>query len=318
MATGVSLQESYLRGRGSERSGLRVPAVSRNTHQLTNDPFRSKILLEFKAERLEEHPKPTGVEVEGLETLTGSPETDRLAYKEVIDSHRAPQHMNHIESKVIARRIRIEEPSRLVIRRKLPEEVLQIEMLKHVARVDDLALEMFHGSTVPAIYILFENPSRESTCTLGRLCKIAAIEEYEEWGEWHTVWKLLQLQATATAARTTTVATRATAMTTTTLLSADKWLYKVGGAVRWERDIGWLRRSATNIQAAAIQGTTTICEERQRTVEEKLHNKMRWRYYEWGAQSEGMKVTSNGDEDDNDTNVGGSDADNARRRSTAV
>ncbi|KIN94281.1 hypothetical protein M404DRAFT_35221 [Pisolithus tinctorius Marx 270] len=147
MATGVSLQESYLRGRGNERSGLGVPAVSRNTHQLTNDPFRSKIPLEFKAERLEEHPKPTGVEVEGLETLTGSPETDRLAYEEVIDSHRAPQHMNHIKSKVIARRIQIKEPLRLVIRRKPPEEVLRIEMLKHAARIDALALEIFHGRT---------------------------------------------------------------------------------------------------------------------------------------------------------------------------
>ncbi|KIO09233.1 hypothetical protein M404DRAFT_22408 [Pisolithus tinctorius Marx 270] len=131
-----------------------------------NKEFRSKIPLEFKAERLEEHPKPTGVEVEGLEILTGSPETDRLAYKEVIDSHRAPQHMNHIESKVIARRNWVEEPSRLVIRRKPPEEILRIKMLKHAARVDDLALEMFHGSAVPAIYILFENLSRESTRAL--------------------------------------------------------------------------------------------------------------------------------------------------------
>ncbi|KIN93675.1 hypothetical protein M404DRAFT_35877 [Pisolithus tinctorius Marx 270] len=251
MATGVSLQESYLRGRGNERSGLRVPAVSRNMHQLTNDPFRSKIPLEFEAERLKEHPKPTGVEVEGLETLTGSPETDRLAYKEATDSHREPQHMNHIESKVIARRIQIKEPSRLVIRRKPLDEVLRI------------------------VYILFENPLRESTRTLGvrtcaespamltkrshvtalrvvaartqvtlhtddsrvidRLRKITAIEEYEEWGEWRTVWKLPRLRAMATAARTTMVATRVTATTTTTLLSADKQPYEVGGAVRWER-----------------------------------------------------------------------------------
>ncbi|KIO01720.1 hypothetical protein M404DRAFT_28455 [Pisolithus tinctorius Marx 270] len=172
MATGVSLQESYLRGRGNERSGLGVPAVSRNTHQLTNDLFRSKIPLEFEAERLEEHPKPTGVGVEGLKTLTGSPETDRLAYKEVVDSHRALRRMNRIESKVVARRIQVEEPSRLVIRRKPPEEVLRVKMLKHAARVDDLALEIFRGSTVPAIYILFENLSRESMRTLGiRTCR---------------------------------------------------------------------------------------------------------------------------------------------------
>ncbi|KIO08760.1 hypothetical protein M404DRAFT_22617 [Pisolithus tinctorius Marx 270] len=172
MATGVSLQESYLRGQGNERSGLRIPAVSRNTHQLTNDPFRSKIPLEFEAERLKEHPKPTGVGVEGLEALTGSLEVERLAYKEVIDSHRAPQHMNHIESKVVVRRIQVEEPSRLIIRRKPPEEVLRIEMLKHAARMDSLALEMFHGSAVPAIYILFENPSRESMRALGiRTCR---------------------------------------------------------------------------------------------------------------------------------------------------
>ncbi|KIO10668.1 hypothetical protein M404DRAFT_20920 [Pisolithus tinctorius Marx 270] len=190
-------------------------------HQLTDNLFRSKIPLEFEAERLEEHPKPTGVEVEGLETLAGSHEVEKLAYKEITDSHSAPQHMNHVESKAIARRIKIEEPSRLVIRRKLPEEVLRIEMLKHVARVDDLTLETFHGSAVPAIYILFESPSRESTRALGirtcrgspamltkrshmtaqrvvaartqvilhtdetsvtgQLCKIAAIEEYEEW-----------------------------------------------------------------------------------------------------------------------------------------
>ncbi|KIO08956.1 hypothetical protein M404DRAFT_22198 [Pisolithus tinctorius Marx 270] len=272
MATGVSLQESYLRGRGSERSDLGVPAVSRNTHQLTDDLFRSKIPLEFKAERLEEHPKPAGVGVEGLEALTGSLEVERLAYKEVIDSHRAPQHMNHIKSKVIARRIQIEEPLRLIIQRKPPDEVLRIEMLRHVARVDDLALEVFHSSTVPAIYILFEDSSSESmrafgirTCTespamltkrshvtalrvvtvrtqvlhtddstvTGRLCKIAAVEEYEEWGEWRTVWKLLQLRAAATAARTTTAATRATTTTMTTL-STDRRPRKDRTAVRWE------------------------------------------------------------------------------------
>ncbi|KIO05388.1 hypothetical protein M404DRAFT_25511 [Pisolithus tinctorius Marx 270] len=275
MATGVSLQESYLRGRGNERSGLGIPAVSRNMHQLTNDPFRSKIPLKFKAERLEEHPKPTGVEVEGLEILTGSPETDRLAYEEVIDSHRAPQHMNHIESKVIARRIRVEEPSRLVIRRKPPEEILRIEMLKHAARVDDLALEMFHGSAVPAIYILFENPSRESTRALGirtcrgspamltkrshvtalhvvaartqvilhtddsrvidRLRKIVTIG-YEEWGEWRTVWKLLRLRAMAAAEVPSDGNDARRAWILSSMAqSAGQWLGKVEYAVRWEQ-----------------------------------------------------------------------------------
>ncbi|KIO09246.1 hypothetical protein M404DRAFT_22426 [Pisolithus tinctorius Marx 270] len=182
--------------------------------------------------------------------------------------------MNHIESKVIARRIRVEEPSRLVIRRKPPEGVLRIEMLKHAARIDALTLEIFQGRTVSAIYVLFKHSSSESTCTLGiRTCaespamltkrshvtalrvvaactqvlhtdnysvtgwlrKIATIEGYEEWGEQRTVWKLPRLRATATAARTTAVATRATATATTTLLSAGKRPYKVGGAVRWER-----------------------------------------------------------------------------------
>ncbi|KAI6157328.1 hypothetical protein BKA82DRAFT_20166 [Pisolithus tinctorius] len=53
----------------------------------------------------------------------------------------------------------------------------------------------------------------------------------------------------------------------------------------YSRDIGWLRRSATNVQAAAIQGTTMIYEERPRTVEGKLHDKMRRHYYEWGERS---------------------------------
>ncbi|KIN95850.1 hypothetical protein M404DRAFT_33817 [Pisolithus tinctorius Marx 270] len=256
MATGVSLQESYLRGRGNERSGLGVPAVSRNMHQLTNDPFRSKIPLEFEAKRLEEHLKPTRVEVEELETLAGGLEAERLVCKEVIDSHREPQHMNHVESKP-------------------PDEVLRIEMLKHAARVDDLALEVFHSSAVPAIYILFENPSRESmralsirtcrgspamltkrshvtalrvvaACTqvlhtdassiTGQLRKIAATEGYEEWGEQRTTREVLQLRAMATAAKATMAATRATAMTTTTtLLSADQRLGEMGRTVLWKQ-----------------------------------------------------------------------------------
>ncbi|KIN98035.1 hypothetical protein M404DRAFT_31729 [Pisolithus tinctorius Marx 270] len=175
MKVPFEFEANYNTQRGFSFCSYRVSlmaTVSRNMHQLTDDLFRSKIPLEFEAERLEEHPKPTGVGVEGLEALTGSLEVERLAYKEVVDSHRAPQHMNHIKSKVIARRIQIEEPLRLVIRRKPPDEVLRIEMLRHAARVDDLALEVFHSSAVPAIYILFENPSRESMRALGiRTCR---------------------------------------------------------------------------------------------------------------------------------------------------
>ncbi|KAI6001612.1 hypothetical protein F5J12DRAFT_238979 [Pisolithus orientalis] len=261
MATGVLLQESYLRGQGNERSGLGVPAVSKDTHQLTDDLFVSKIPLEFETERLEEQPKHTRVEVEELEMLAGSPEAKRLADKGIIDSHRAPQRTNHTGSKVVARRIRIEKPSRLIARRKLPDEFLPVEMLKHTARIDDLALEIFWNRAVPVIYILFKDSSSESTraldvgtCTespavltkrshvtalrvvatrtqvlhidassiIGRLRKIAAIEGYEEWGERHTICELLWLRAMATTARTTSAVTRATAKTTTTLLSAGK------------------------------------------------------------------------------------------------
>ncbi|KAI5997619.1 hypothetical protein F5J12DRAFT_850875 [Pisolithus orientalis] len=123
MATGVLLQESCLRGQGDERSDLGDLAVSEDTHQLTDDLFVPKIPLEFKAERLGEQPKHTRVGVEELEMLAGSPEAKRLADEGIIDSHRAPQRTNHTGSKVVARRIRIEEPSRLVIRRKPPEEV---------------------------------------------------------------------------------------------------------------------------------------------------------------------------------------------------
>ncbi|KIO00845.1 hypothetical protein M404DRAFT_29244 [Pisolithus tinctorius Marx 270] len=273
MATGVSLQESYLRGRGSERSSLGVPAVSRNTHQLTSDPFRSKIPLEFKAERLEEHPKPTRVEVEELETLAGGLEAERLVCEEVIDSHRAPQHISHVETKVVARRIQIEEPLRLSIRRKPPEEVLRVKMLKHAARVDDLALEIFRGHAASAIYIVFEDSSSESTRALGvRTCaespamltkrshvtalrvvatrtqvvlhtddasvigqlrKIAAIEGYEEWGEKGTVWKLPRLRATATVTRATT-STRARAGTTTAL-DSERQPCEAGTAILWRQ-----------------------------------------------------------------------------------
>ncbi|KIO01491.1 hypothetical protein M404DRAFT_28533, partial [Pisolithus tinctorius Marx 270] len=242
---------------------------------LTDDLFRSKIPLEFKAERLEEHPKPTGVEVEGLEILTGSPETDRLAYKEVVDSHRAPRCMNHIELKVVARRIQVEEPSRLVIRRKPPEEVLRIEMLKHAVRMDNLTLEIFHGHAVSAINVLFKDSSSESTRALGiRTCaespamltkrshvtalrvvathtqvlhtdnysvtgwlrKIATIAGYEEWDKRRTMREVLQLRAMATAAKATIAATRATAMMTTmTLLSTDQWPVEIDCAVRWKQ-----------------------------------------------------------------------------------
>ncbi|KIO06500.1 hypothetical protein M404DRAFT_24713 [Pisolithus tinctorius Marx 270] len=70
---------------------------------------------------------------------------------------------------------------------------------------------------------------------IDRLRKNAAITGYEEWGEWHTVWKLPRLRAMAMAARTTKAATRAIATTMTTLLSTDKRPYEVGGAVQWER-----------------------------------------------------------------------------------
>ncbi|KIN93677.1 hypothetical protein M404DRAFT_35879 [Pisolithus tinctorius Marx 270] len=44
-------------------------------------------------------------------------------------------------------------------------------MLRHAARVDDLALEVFHSSTVPAIYILFEDSSSELMRAFGiRTC----------------------------------------------------------------------------------------------------------------------------------------------------
>ncbi|KIO03135.1 hypothetical protein M404DRAFT_27420 [Pisolithus tinctorius Marx 270] len=435
MATGVSLQESYLRGRGGERSNLGVPAVSRNTHQLTDDPFRSKIPLEFEAERPEEHPKPIGVEVEGLESLTGSPETDRLAYKEVVDSHRAPQHMNHIESKVIARRIQIEEPSRLVIRRKPPEEVLRIGVLKHAARMDALALEVFHGRAASAIYVLFKDSSSESTRALGiRTCaespamltkrshvtalrvvaartqvlhtdnysvtgwlrKIATIEGYEEWGEQRTVWKLPRLRATATMTRATTAVDNATTTSTTITTSVDQRPRESGSAIRWEwgarsadmeldgssvrfdfktlylhlrysRENGYIRRRpndaqmtaiprmstmtvfytdgrtreartairwrrgatsadtehhgpgfcfesrtfylqllyprengctqrrTSDIQAAAIRGTTTSYEESQWTVKEKLRDTIQRYYYEWGewsGRAEGLNLVT--------------------------
>ncbi|KAI5993142.1 hypothetical protein F5J12DRAFT_786018 [Pisolithus orientalis] len=94
----------------------------------------TKVPIEFKARRLKEHMKPTRVEVEELKMLTGSPKAKRLADEEIVDSHRAPQHTNHTKSRVIARRIRIEEPSRLVTQRKLLEEILQVEMLKHMCR----------------------------------------------------------------------------------------------------------------------------------------------------------------------------------------
>ncbi|KIO04189.1 hypothetical protein M404DRAFT_26400 [Pisolithus tinctorius Marx 270] len=158
----------------------------------------SKVPLDFEMERLEECAKPTRVGVEELEMLAGS-----------------LRRISHTETKVTAKRIKIEKPSRLVIQRKLPEEVLRIEMLKHVARVDDLTLEILHGHAVLAINVLFKDSSSELTRALGiRTCaespamltkwshvtalcvvaartQIAAIAGYEEWGKWHTVWKLL-------------------------------------------------------------------------------------------------------------------------------
>ncbi|KIO10999.1 hypothetical protein M404DRAFT_20528 [Pisolithus tinctorius Marx 270] len=180
--------------------------------------------------------------------------------------------------KVVARRIQIEEPSRLIIQRKLPEEVLQIEMLKHTARVDGLALEMFHSSVVPAIYILFEDSSSESTCALSirtcaespamltkqshvtaehvvaactqvilhtdnsrvidRLRKIVVINGYEERGERPTTCKVPQLRVMATAAKATTASNRVTVKMTTTSLSAGRQPYEIGRGILWRQGTG--------------------------------------------------------------------------------
>ncbi|KIO09343.1 hypothetical protein M404DRAFT_21906 [Pisolithus tinctorius Marx 270] len=171
-------------------------------------------------------------------------------------------------------------------------------MLKHAARVDDLALEIFRGRTASAIYILFENPSRESMCALGirtcrespamltkrshmtalrvvamrtqvlhtdetsatgHSCKIAAIEGYEEWGERPTMCELLWLRAMATRARATAASNRAIATTTTTLLSAEKRPYKFGYAVRRE----WGTMSAVT-ELESSKGKQTYATKRDR------------------------------------------------------
>ncbi|KIN97953.1 hypothetical protein M404DRAFT_31764 [Pisolithus tinctorius Marx 270] len=254
----------------------------------------SKVPLDFKAERLKEHTKPTGVEVEELETLAGSLEVERLVCEEIIDSRRVLQCISHTEMKVIARRIKIEEPSRLITRRKPLEESLQVEMLRHTARIDALALEIFCGCEVSAINVLFEDSSSKlmraldvGTCAespamltkqshmtalhvvathaqvilhtddasvIGQLCKIAAIEGYEEWGEKGTVWKLPRLQAMATSTRATTAASSAIATMTTTGLCADRRPYKIECAVRWERD------TASAIRDTELDGSPSIDE----------------------------------------------------------
>ncbi|KAI5984572.1 hypothetical protein F5J12DRAFT_916321, partial [Pisolithus orientalis] len=131
-----------LRYRSLKEDTIEAPSVSKEVQQLVDELLVSKIPLEFEAERFEEQTKPTRVKVEELEMLAGSPEAKRLADEEVVDSHGMLQCTNRTKSKVIARR-------------KPPEEILQVEMLKHAARVDDLALEMFCGRAVSAIYILF-------------------------------------------------------------------------------------------------------------------------------------------------------------------
>ncbi|KIO10662.1 hypothetical protein M404DRAFT_20914 [Pisolithus tinctorius Marx 270] len=219
----VKLQETpELEGQSLKENTVEVPAVSEEVRQIADESLMSKAPLNFKTERPEEHSKPTRVKVEELKTPVASLEAKRFVYEEIVDSHKVLQHVSHVEMKVVARQIEIEEPSRLVIRRKLPEEVLRVEMLKHMARVDDLALEMFHGHTVSAINVLFEDSLSELTRTLGiRTCaespamltkrshvtalrvvatrtqvlhtdtssitgqlrKIAATKGYEEWGE---------------------------------------------------------------------------------------------------------------------------------------
>ncbi|KAI6146868.1 hypothetical protein BKA82DRAFT_30585 [Pisolithus tinctorius] len=121
----------------------------------------SKIPLEFETERLEGHARSTRVEDEALKVLASGHEADKSVHQGNADSYRTLRGTEYIKTKVVARRIKIEEPSRLVIQRKPPEEALRIEMLKHVVRVDDLALEMFHGSAVSAINVLFEDSSSE-------------------------------------------------------------------------------------------------------------------------------------------------------------
>ncbi|KAI5997618.1 hypothetical protein F5J12DRAFT_850871 [Pisolithus orientalis] len=58
----------------------------------------------------------------------------------------------------------------------------------------------------------------------------------------------------------------------------------------YSRRSGCARRCLNDVRAAAIQGSMTIYEEKQRAIEEKLHDVIRWHYYEWGERSEGTKV----------------------------
>ncbi|KAI6012801.1 hypothetical protein F5J12DRAFT_781659 [Pisolithus orientalis] len=174
---------------------MKVPiefeAISEEAQQLADKSLVLKILLEFEAERLKEHMKPTGVEVKQLEMLASSLEAERLVYGETTDSHRVLKHMNHTKAKVIARRIKIERLLTSDIQRKPPEEVLQVEILKHVVR-NALAPEEFHGHAVLAIDVLFENPLRVLMCTLSiRTCAespaMLTKQRYEEWGKRCTV-----------------------------------------------------------------------------------------------------------------------------------
>ncbi|KAI5987950.1 hypothetical protein F5J12DRAFT_898393 [Pisolithus orientalis] len=233
---------------------------SKEVQQLADKSLVLKVPLEFKTERLEGHAKSTRVEGEALEVLANGLKADKML-----------RNMEYAKTKVIAKKIKIEKPSRLVARRKQPEEFLPVEMLKHTARIDDLVLEIFHNRAVPAIHVLFRNPSRVSTrapsisgtsaevatmlskqwcapaqrvkaaCAqvlrtdeiriTGQLRRIAIIERHDEWGGQGSIQKLQPLW----------VATTATGATTTRL-DADRQLRKAIMAIRW-------RRSATDADA---------------------------------------------------------------------
>ncbi|KAI6141700.1 hypothetical protein BKA82DRAFT_33722 [Pisolithus tinctorius] len=87
----------------------------------------SKVSLDFGTERLEEHTKSERVEDEALKVLVSDHEADRTL-----------RGTEYIEVKVIAKKIEIKRPSKLVTQRKLLEEVLQVEMLKHMEFVKSI------------------------------------------------------------------------------------------------------------------------------------------------------------------------------------
>ncbi|KAI5996891.1 hypothetical protein F5J12DRAFT_785306 [Pisolithus orientalis] len=115
----------HLRCQSLKENTVKVPAVSEEVQQLADELLVSKIPLKFEAERLKEQVMPTRVKVEELEMLAGSPKAKRLADEEVVGSHRMPQCTNCADSRVIARRSRIEEPSRHIIGQNVPDEPLR-------------------------------------------------------------------------------------------------------------------------------------------------------------------------------------------------